>query len=144
MTSSFISTFAVVVVLGALAISAFSVGYNTSAEQFDAAEQITLSDAGNLVDKSDVAFDFGANVTVTYNGSTLEEGVDYRWNESTGEIERLNGSSVPDGASVSIDYQFNAPDDTTKDVNKGMEATGATLPFIALAAAVLVIAGWLS
>ncbi|SFR34179.1 hypothetical protein [Halogeometricum limi] len=143
--SSSISTFAVVIVLGAIAIGAFSVGFNTAAEEFDREnEAIVLSDAGQLVNASDIAFEFGANVTVTHNGSTLTEGVDYRFNESTGELVRLNNSSVPDGESVDIDYQFDAPDDTTRDVNDGMRATGSALPWIGLLVAAFAVVGWFS
>lgn len=144
MSSSLLSTFALVAVLGVVAISAFSVGFTTSAEEFDQAEQITLSNAGELVEAADIAVDFGANVTVTHNGSTLEEGVDYSFNESSGELVRLNGSSVPAGEDVQIDYRYNAPDDTTRDVNGVLGSAGSILPLLALLAAAFVVGGWLS
>ncbi|RDZ39336.1 hypothetical protein C5B86_19490, partial [Haloferax sp. Atlit-19N] len=115
-----IVTFAVIVVVGVFAIATFGTSYIESAEAQATTEGITLDDAGRLVDASGIAVDFGANVTVTHNGTTLTEGVDYRFNESNGELERLENASVPSGTQVNISYQFDAPDKTTRDVNRGL------------------------
>ena len=101
------------------------------------------SDAGRLVDAADIAVDFGANVTVTHNGTTLSEGVDYRFNESTGELRRLANATVSNGTQVNISYQFDAPDKTTRDVNRGLGAISIPVPLLALIAAAFVVWGFL-
>ncbi|REA03486.1 hypothetical protein DEQ92_10335 [Haloferax sp. Atlit-6N] len=138
-----IVTFTAIAVVGVFAIATFGTSYIESAEAQATTEGISLDDAGRLVEASDIAVDFGANVTVTHNGSTLTEGVDYRFNESTGELERLENATVSNGTQVNISYQFEAPDQTTRDVNRGLGAISIPVPLLALIAAVFVIWGFL-
>ncbi|ELZ95001.1 hypothetical protein C440_07992 [Haloferax mucosum ATCC BAA-1512] len=141
--SSQIQTFAAILIIGVVAFVGLSVAYAESGVVATTSEDITLSDAGTYVDERD-AFEYGDNETVVHNGTTLTEGTDYRWNTSTGELTRLSGSSVPDGSTVTIDYAFEKPSQTTKDIQTTVSTASFALPYIVLFLAVAAVWGWLS
>jgi hypothetical protein len=141
--SSDIQTFAAILIIGVVAFLGFSAAYSESGVVRTASEDITLSDAGTYVDNTD-AFGYGDNETVVHNGSALSEGTDYRWNSSTGELTRLSGSSAPDGATVSIDYSYEEPSQTTRSIQQTLSVASTGVPYIILFLAVAAIWGWLS
>jgi hypothetical protein len=76
---------------------------------------------------------------VTNNGTTLVDGEDYRWNASTGELSRINGSSVSDGETVRIDYTYLATSDETETSNTALTALWAVFPVLLLAGGALAV-----
>jgi hypothetical protein len=102
-----------IVLVGALGI-AWAVGaqYQAAPETTEAvANEAATADVGNLtaVDAPDYAQKFEDNETITNStGATLQEGSDYDWNASTGEIRWYNTESVDDGESMSVDYTYTA------------------------------------
>ncbi|WP_396614090.1 hypothetical protein ACH9L7_20315 (plasmid) [Haloferax sp. S1W] len=140
--SSQIQTFAAILIIGAVAFVGFGVAASESGVATPTSEDITLSDSGAYVDERD-ALGYGDNETVVHNGTTLDEGTDYSWNTSTGELTRLSGSSAPDGATVTIDYAYEVPSKITKSIQSTLSAGTIPLPLIILFLAVVAVWGWL-
>jgi hypothetical protein len=68
-----------------------------------------VADIGNwtAVDAPDHARSFGDDEVITNsNGTQLQEGTDYDWNASTGEVYWYDTSSVDDGETMQADYSY--------------------------------------
>ncbi|WP_224332881.1 hypothetical protein [Haloprofundus halobius] len=125
--------FAAVTLLLIVAAPVLGLSYDNAAKPYTATNEThTLTDSWRSVDEADRAASFSDEIVVVYNETTLDEGSDYRWNDSTGEFRRVNGSSAPDGATVDITYDYTARSDSTKGVNSILSAGATAFPYLLL------------
>lgn len=83
--------------------------------------EAVVADVGNwtAVDAPDYARSFEDNETITNSsGTTLQEGSDYEWNTSTGEIYWYNTDRVDDGEEMSVDYAYSAKTEKARTAKK--------------------------
>lgn len=96
---------AVVVLLLLLAVPALSTAHAAAGTPFDYSEELTV-DYGNesAVSENATVEGYSENVTIVVDGTTLEDGTDYSWNDSAGTVEWYNTTNTSDGDSATIDY----------------------------------------
>mgnify|MGYP006287644459 CR=1 FL=1 len=135
-----ITKFAVLLLVLSVGAVALSGAYEQSESAYGVDdEQITLVESGAPVDEAAAAESFLNDVVVTNNGTTLVDGEDFRWNASTGELSRINGSSVSDGETVRIDYTYLATSAETETSNTALTALWAVFPVLLLAGGALAV-----
>lgn len=81
-------------------------------------ESVT-ADPGNTttVDAPSYALRYQDNETITNStGTQLQEGTDYEWNTSTGEITWFNTDSVSDGEQMTVDYTYVSKSETSRSI----------------------------
>lgn len=112
------------VVLVAVMGIAWAVGaqYESAPETtYTVTGETVVADTGNwtAVDAPDYAQSFYDNETVRDpDDATIQEGTDYEWNTSTGEIYWYNTSSVSDGDQMSVDYAYSAKSEQARTARK--------------------------
>lgn len=130
-----------IVLVGVLGI-AWAVGaqYEATPETTETVgDETVVADVGNstAVDAPDYARSFEDNETIiNSSGTTLQEGSDYDWDTSTGEIHWIDSSSVSDGEEMSVDYAYSAK---TEEARTAQRILAIPIEII-LPAGVLIIA----
>jgi len=84
-------------------------------------DEEVVADVGNwtAVDAPDHAQSFGDDEVITNStGTQLDEGSDYDWNASTGEIRWYDTSSVSDGETMQADYSYTSKTQEARTVRK--------------------------
>jgi len=66
------------------------------------------------------------NETITYDGTTLDEGTDYEWYPGNHSVAWYNTADTSDGASAEIDYAFDHKPDAARN-SVGTIGSGFTL-----------------
>lgn len=137
-----ITTFVLVAVLAVLGSQALGVAF-VSGDSIETVnrEAVSLTESGSLVDASEEASGFSVDVSVTYEGSELVEGEDFEFNESTGELERLNSSSVPSGEEVRVSYDYYVTSEESETSNSLLSSLVGVLPYLLLLLAAFVVVG---
>jgi len=97
---------AVVILLLGLAVPALNTAHDYAGTPLEYEEKLTV-DVGNTssVAESGTLEGYGDNETITANGSTLTERVDYEWNTSNGTVTWLNSGNISDGDTATIQYR---------------------------------------
>jgi len=76
---------------------------------------------------------YGADVTITRNGSTLSPGTDYRWHAANGTIDFLNTSATSAGDTVLVDYDARQRSSSTEQFATLFALGGRVAGFLVLA-----------
>ncbi|MFW5905408.1 MAG: hypothetical protein ACOCUO_01010 [archaeon] len=109
-----------VVLVGVLGIAwAVSAQYDQAPETTtNVTDEDIVADTGNWtgVDAPDYALSFDDETITNSSGTQLDEGSDYDWNSSTGEIHWYNTSAVSDGETMQIDYSYSAKTEQARSV----------------------------
>jgi len=70
-------------------------------------ESITV-DYDREVSVNESGLEYNESVTITNDGTTLQEGADYEWNATTGNVTWYNTTSTSEGDEAQIDYEYEA------------------------------------
>jgi len=70
-------------------------------------ESITV-DYDREVSVNESGLEYNEPVTITNDGTTLQEGTDYEWNATTGNVTWYNTTSTSEGDQAEIDYEYEA------------------------------------
>lgn len=137
-----ITTFGLVAILAVLGSQALGVAFVSGEAVFSVdREAVSFDGSGSLVDASSEASEFGADVRVSYNGTELVEGQDYEFDESTGELSRLNSSSVPSGEDVRVSYEYYKLNQESQTANSVLSTLVGVAPYLLLVLAALFVVG---
>lgn len=100
-----ISQVAIVILLLSLSAPALATAHEYAGTPIEYEESLTV-DYGNESNVSEPATveGYGADPTVTVNGSELVEGTDYDWDSSTGNVTWYDTANSSDGDSATIRY----------------------------------------
>lgn len=112
------SIFAIVAVVLLIGVAGAALGQSdrqAAEPQSVTNESLTVNySAPTAVDNGEPRYGWNDSVTV-YNasGNQLQDGTDYEWNSSTGEVTWFNTSATTDGETASISYTYEQRDATT-------------------------------
>jgi len=98
----------VAAVLPAVNIAYTDHSYSPTAEN----ESMTVDYSGD-VPVSESGHHYSDTVTITNDGTTLDNGTDYTWNATAGDVAFQNTSATNEGDTVRIDYDYYERTDTT-------------------------------
>lgn len=101
-----ISHVAVVILLLALAVPALATAYDYAGTPYGHSETLTVDySAASEVSENATTEGYRDTATITVNGTTLTDGVDYQWNTSSGEVTWFNTTNTSSGDTATIEYQ---------------------------------------
>lgn len=100
----------IVLLLGVflLGVGGMQAGYDNATEAFTVTDEaVTVDyDAETNLSKSGQAESFNESITVSVDGATLQEGADYEWHPSRGNVSWINSTATVDGETAFIDYTY--------------------------------------
>ncbi len=124
-------TVVVVALFLAILLPAVNLGYQDTTKTATAnTEAVTVDYSENTtVDNADTATSFYDNETIQTDGgnTTLEDGIDYEWNTTTGEIQWLNTTATTDGDTATITYTYQYHGQTTSNIAALLQPWGTIL-----------------
>jgi hypothetical protein len=146
------STYVAVLVLvgiGLLFAGSLNAAYQESGRQYHVEDEHATVDyqTETSLDAPAYTFSYNSSITVTANNTTLQEGQDYEFDSSVGNITWLNSTNTAAGDEARVDYTYEAPTQDTH-ARRNLLATFANLlPYGALAVGVyaaieLTDSGW--
>jgi len=103
-------------------------------------DEDVVADVGNwtAVDAPEHARSFGDDEVITNSsGTQLDEGSDYDWNASTGEIYWYDTSSVSDGETMQADYSYTSK---TEEARTARQVLSVPIEIILPAGVLIVVA----
>lgn len=130
-------------VIGIVGVQTFQTGLADAGDDVEIDGETFEPDAGNVTqleqsDRSGVYYD--ATVTVTdENGNQSIAGTDYRWNQTNGTITTLAGGNLEGDSQATIDYGYEAPNDTQQGMAALLSQIPTTIGFLLPAGLVLVL-----
>lgn len=126
----------VILVLFVPAISA-SLGSSAQSDAGTVAENVTgesltvdYDDPTGVAESGDA---YSETITIRdENGTELEDGIDYRWNDRTGVVDWIDTTETSDGENATIDYRaLNAPE-RSEESNQFIVPFTTALPWLLL------------
>ena len=102
-----VAQLAVVILLLGLAVPGLATAYDYAGTPIDYEQSATVDFASpTAVDETATVEGYGDEISVLVAGvGELEAGVDYRWDDESGEIEWFNSTATSSGQDVTIAYQ---------------------------------------
>lgn len=101
-----IAQVAVVVVLLGLSAPALATAHDYAGTPYEYTEELSVDySSSTAVSETATREGYGRNVTIVVDGTTLERGVDYEWNATSGEVTWSNASATTDGETATITYR---------------------------------------
>lgn len=128
MSNDLFGVVAVLLVVG-LGVVAFTPAYASGSDRVTAVDTLTV-DYQTEQSVAESGLRYADSVTVTVNGSVLESGVDYRWDERTGNVTFINTSATTTNDSADIRYQYREAGTRQQTVGAVIEALGTPLVFL--------------
>jgi|APHM01.1.fsa_nt_gi hypothetical protein len=128
MSNDLFGVVAVLVVVGVGAV-AFTPAYTSGSDRVTAVDSVTVDYSG-AQSVSESGLRYADSVTVTTNNTTLEPGVDYRWNETAGNVSFANTTATTAGSTVDVEYQYREADTQQRTVGAVVESLGMPLVFL--------------
>jgi len=99
---------AVVVLLLGLSVPALGAAYADAGTPMDYSETLTVDyTTDSTVSETATSEGYGPNPTITADGSQLEAGSDYLWNDSDGSVDWINTTNSTSGDTAAIEYSAN-------------------------------------
>lgn len=132
-------TLAVVALFLALLLPMINVAYEDSAERVDVDNETIVVDYNEsvAVDAADDAFEYNESVTVRNSSdATLEDGVDYAWHSSSGEVSWINTTATTAGEDATISYGYLEHSQTSKNIATILRPLSAPLSTVILIIAI--------
>lgn len=96
----------------ALAVPAINIGFSQAAVADSATENTTIDYQTNYTLANDDPYEY-TSLNVSSNGSELEQGLDYLFNESEGTINWQNTAETSDGDDATVSYEYRDHDEQT-------------------------------
>lgn len=132
MSNDLFGVVAVLVILG-VGVVAFTPAFAAGSDRVSNVETLSVDyqDPQNVTQNvSEGGLPNADSVTVTNNGTELEPDIDYRWNETSGNVTFVNTSATSSGDDVEIQYVSREADRRQQIIGGVLEALGTPLVFL--------------
>lgn len=104
--SDSISQVAVVLLVLVLSVPALATAHEYAGTPLSYEESLTVDyNQSSAVSENATVEGYGTSPTIVVDGSELNSGTDYRWNDAAGSVTWLNTSNTSSGDSAQIDYR---------------------------------------
>lgn len=129
MSNDLFGVVAVLIVVG-LGVVAFTPAFASGSDRVTAVDTLAVDYSGEQ-SVSESGLRYADSVTVTNDsGATLDSGVDYRWNETAGNVSFVNTSATTANESVDVQYQYRQADSRQQTIGTVVESLGTPLVFL--------------
>jgi len=101
-----IAQVAVVILLLSLAVPALATAYDYAGTPMDYEETVTVDYENEThVAEASTLEGYGDDPTIVVNGTELQSGTDYSWDDSAGSITWYDTANTSSGADAEVDYR---------------------------------------
>ena len=104
-----------VLLIVALGAAVFQPAFASGAERVTTTESVTV-DYQTSTSVNESGLRYSDDVSVAVNGSSLTQGSDFRWNETSGEISFVNTSATSSGDTATVTVEYRAPSNQQRSV----------------------------
>lgn len=113
----------------ALVLPAVNVAYGDAAAEYDATETTAIDYTQDYTLGNDSAFSY-PSLSITSNGTALEEGPDYEFNETSATIDWLQSADTTTGEDATIDYTYAEHSEQTENNGKILQTAGVWVGYL--------------